>query len=76
MAIAQAEEKRLVVVFGDAKAIVRVRRSRRFSLGRTATPRLKHPITVKDIPAFVAAPLTLTPHTESEIILHSLWDMA
>jgi len=66
----------IVLVFGDEEAIKRARK-RREGRQRRAFPRLKHPVTVKDIPAEpVSAAPSKTTQPETEIVVSSLWEMS
>jgi hypothetical protein len=66
----------VVLVFGDEEAIQRARK-RRGGRSHHRLPRLKNPITVKDIPAEPArVPSSEATQPETEIVISSLWEMA
>ena len=66
----------VILVFGDEEAIQRARK-RRGGHSHRRLPRLKNPVTVKDIPAEPATTASSqATQPETEIVISSLWEMA
>jgi hypothetical protein len=64
----------LVLIFGDEEAIKRARKQRGTRSRRTI-PRLKNPVTVKDIPAaLIESESSKGKQPETEIVVTSLWE--
>ena len=66
----------VVLVFGNQDDIKRARK-RRAGRQRRTLPRLKNPVTIKDIPAeLVSAVLSEAMLSQTEIVVPSLWEMS
>ena len=75
-ALQQASLQPVVLVFGNEEDIKRARK-RRAGRQRRTFPRLKNPVTIKDIPAeLVSAVLSEAMLSQTEIVVPSLWEMS